>query len=221
MVSLRRGLLLSLGLFLIPDRSSSATVVTSLGSEFTSPLTETWESFPLDFLTNHIPTSVPILNGGASAKGASLVTYIPGVFGPGHFGLGPFTAKVHDGKQGFGVSSSQASVTFSFAEPIIRFGGFWGISSDTQPVKVTFLDADDEVLGTTEFFYSRPNNDGTLEWHGWQISTPVTKVTMSGAFFVNDALRVTQVPEPSSAVLIAIGALAFTSSRTYRRERRS
>jgi hypothetical protein len=203
-------LVLCVALILASQNFIHAGLVTPISSAFTSPLTETWETFPLGFPIG----SVDFLNGYGTASGQALVIYSQGnEFNPDGFGLGPFRAKVHDGTRGFGVSSSIAVVTFRFDAPISMFGGFWGAGSATNPITVTFLDSQNAAIGQTQFLYGRPNFDGTLEWHGWGIDMPATSVRVSGAFFVNDSLRVVPVPEPRTALF---GIALFGAVRTTR-----
>jgi hypothetical protein len=193
-----------------------ASIITRLSSEFTTPFTETWETFSLGELTNTGSQCIAILGGAATATSTSLVAFNEGPSFTTQFFLGPFAAKVHDGAQGLGVSSNPADVNFSFDTPVASFGGFWGIASMTQPVIVTFYDSHNNSLGQTQFFYSRPNNDGTLEWHGWSIDTPASKIHLEGAFFVNDSLRVISAPEPSCAFLSAFALVAVVLTQRYR-----
>ena len=190
-----------------------AAGLTYIPVEFTSIWLETWESFPHERLTDPEIGTASVFEGKATAAGTELVIYTPGESGPGHFGLGPFTAKVHDGNQGFGMSSTAGYVTFSFEEPVTMFGGFWGIASAQRPVTVTFRDADRKVVADTEFFYSRPNDDGTLEWHGWAIDEPVSHIEIAGAFFVGDSLRAHPIPEPSALHMVGVALLAAANLR--------
>ena len=201
-------------LFLLLSMSTHihAATITGIPSEFASPVIETWESFAAGFLASN----TPILNGTATASGANMIAYTPGATSTWHFGLGPFPAQVHDGNRGLGMSSSAASLTIAFNTPITSIGGFWGIASTTSPVTLTFYDSLHSALGQTQFSYGRPNNDGTLEWHGWSISTPANSVTLTGQFFVNDSLRVDTAPEPSCALLILCGILGIANSRSLR-----
>ena len=204
----------AVGLLLALSPVVQAATVAAVSSEFTSPLTESWDAFPLRFLTSYPTDRITLLDGFATATGASLCTYTPGVYGPNHFGLGPFTAKVHDGNQGFGVSSTAGNVTFAFASPVSAFGGFWGVSVYSDPVTVTFLDALGNPLGQTSLRYGKPNNDGTLEWHGWVLDTPASSITLAGEFFVNDSLRVIPVPEASTCLFFALGLLGIAGLRS-------
>lgn len=194
---------------------STAASIQSI-DPFDGTLTENWESFSPSFLTGSTKGTVSILGGAGNITGSDLAIWIPGQFGPNHFGLGPFTAKTFDGSRGFGKSSSVADVSMDFAIPIIAFGGYWGISTTSDPVGLRFLDKDGSIIGETQFYYSRPNNDGTLEWHGWKITQPVSRVEfLGGQFFVNDSLRVTTVPEPSVLVfLMFVPCMALARKRS-------
>jgi hypothetical protein len=209
----------SASLLMISGTLTAATVasIQSVGP-FSGMLSESWENFPVGFFTSSTPGTVSILGGAGTVTGSNLVIWIPARFGPNHFGLGPFTAMTHDGSRGFGKSSSIDDVSMAFITPITAFGGYWGISSATRPIELQFFNSEGTLVGTTEFSYSRPNNDGTLEWHGWQLSEPASRVEFSGGgFFVNDALQVVSVPEPNVPVMVALFCLARLSVRTRTR----
>ncbi|MBK1884237.1 hypothetical protein JIN85_17590 [Luteolibacter pohnpeiensis] len=204
-------IILPLASFLLISGPLTAATVTSIQSvqPFSGTSSESWEDFPTGFFTDSTPGTVSILGGAGTVTGSSLAIWISGRFGPDNFGLGPFTAMTHDGFRGFGKSSSIDDVSMDFLTPITAFGGYWGIGSTTRPLGLQFFNSEGTLVGTTEFYYSRPNNDGTLEWHGWQLSEPASRVEFSGGgFFVNDALQVVSVPEPHVAILMALFCLA-------------
>lgn len=77
-------------------------------------------------------------------------------------------------------------------------------ASNSTPIVFQFLDGDGAIVGSDSFFYSRPNNNGTLEWVGWQFSSPVRQILYGGTFIVNDSLQFNLIPESSvSSILLA------------------
>ncbi len=103
-----------------------------------------------------------------------------------------------------GLNGLDQTVTIVFAEPVSKFGGYWGASTfyccgqeDPTNVDVKFFDASDGLIGVATFAYSRSipgfpgipiHGDGRLEWHGWSSNRPVKKVIYSGDYVVIDGV---------------------------------
>lgn len=194
----------------------AASVRTSV---FPGTNSESWESYQFGQLPD---APLPFLGGLGTIYEASpshdmLIyqeTYSFGT-GPVSFGLGPFPARAADGNHGFGNSlGSGIQGVITLTKAATAFGGYWASASVITPIAFQFLDADGGLVGNDSFIYSRPNNNGTLEWIGWEFSSPVRQILYGGTFIVNDSLRFNLVPEPSACILACACILPLLLKRT-------
>jgi hypothetical protein len=133
----------------------------------------------------------------------------------GGFGLGSYAARSHDGTQGYGTSLAYGTTRIDFASPVSQFGGYWASASTTIPIMFSFYNAQGSLVGTDSVLYSAPNNNGTPEWFGWNSVVGISRIDYSGSWVVNDSLRFTNVPEPSSATLLSLATCIFVTLRFY------
>ena len=180
----------------------------SLPNAFLGNATETFEELSRDNVQALQNVQVPIFSGLATISGPNEYTWLNGTqLGyPGTFGLGPYNARAHDGNQGYGTGVAYGTSRITFSVPTGEFGGYWGCASTTTPMIFSFYDPQGGFIGSQSVVYLAPNNDGTLEWFGWQSSAPIGRVEYSGTWVVNDSLRLTLVLEPNCALLVLMGA---------------
>ena len=202
-----------LGLWGMIAAPYASAVVTPVPSPVVGNLTETWEAFP-NYVDNpdfYLTDPTTIMGGGASISNPVMAIYEPelgAAFGLGDSGL----AQVSDGTKGMGLDTS-AETTITFTKPVFLFGAFWGAATGAgfpspATVTVSFYDAFDQLIDTEPFTYVRPG-DGLLEWHGWQSTNGIKKLTYTGDFVVNDGLQASTVPEPGTLALTGIGLLGL------------
>jgi hypothetical protein len=99
----------------------------------------------------------------------------------------------HDTPMLYGSCSGWSVYTFD--EPIVRFGGYFGSNaSGPPPATASFYDADDNLIGTVDVTIA-PNCAWT--WGGWELSgSPATRVevvgsdTWGGAFVMMDDMEI-------------------------------
>lgn len=184
--------------------------------EFAGTAIETFEGFSRDNVQARVNVPLPIFSGLGAISGPNEYIWIndPRLAYPGTFGLGPYTAKSHDGNQGYGTGLSYGTSHISFSVPVLAFGGFWASAEPETPIVFNFYDLQGALLGTDSVRYSAPNHDGTLEWFGWQSPIAIGSIDYSGAWVVNDSLRFTAVPEPASALILLIGGALLLAFKT-------
>jgi hypothetical protein len=206
-------LLLSI-ILLFPFLSDAA--IQRLDSEFAGEATESWESYSRANVSGLVNTPLPIFGGKGTISGQNEYIWITqyGIADPntGGFGLGGFAARAHDGTQGYGTSLSYATSRITLVSPAFAFGGYWGTDYPSNPIHFAFYDSQGALIGSDDRPYTAPNQNGTLEWFGWQSTTPISRIDYSGPFVVNDSLRIGAVPEPSTCLLIVLGAAFLLSN---------
>ncbi len=192
--------------------------VTSIANPFSGDALETFEEFPLGIITTQPLT---IFGGRATISGSyEFIWKTASTLGtPFGFGLGPFDAQAYDGTHGYGTSLAYGTTQITFSSPVTDFGGYWGSAvTPLIPTTFDFYGSGGTLIGTSSFTYSSPNNNGTLEWHGWHSDVPIYSMDYSGGWVVNDSLRLTLVPEPSSLALASSGT-AMMIAWIYRKQR--
>ena len=197
----------SLGLSFLLLTGKAFAQLNTIPSEFTGSAIETFEELSRANVSALQNVEVPIFSGLATISGPNEYIWLNGtqLAYPGTFGLGYYNARAHDGNQGYGTSLAYGTSRITFATPINEFGGYWGCASTTTPMVFAFYDGNGAAIGSKSVVYSAPNNDGTLEWFGWQSSVPIGRVEYSGTWVVNDSLRLQVVPEPDCTVLLSTG----------------
>ena len=206
--------------------STSAQIVSI--SPFTGTLSETFEGMPTGFQS----TPWQIMGGAASfaSSTGSAIVGSPGVFG---FGIGSNddntsnnSAQPSDGSKFLGIDqggAASATGTITFTQTVSQFGAFFGNSDNGSGSPTGFtvklFDTGNAQIGSDQIFnYSRPGKDGLLEWHGWQSSVPIQKVTFESNFPVADGFQATPVPEPKEwAVVAGVRLLSFAAVRRHRK----
>jgi hypothetical protein len=199
-------------------------VIPSLGqgtfarvNEFSGVLVEDFESYSRAQVSGLSNTPLPIFGGNATISGPNEYIWLTcsGIADPnrGCFGLGTFSARAHDGNQGYGTSLAFGTSAIAFQKPVLRFGGFWGNDQSTRIVGQFFAE-DGSLIGSDGFDYLAPNSDGTLQWFGWQSTVPIQRFEYSGGFIVIDALRADSVPEPSITAILLLAPL-IVAIRSY------
>ena len=109
--------------YLVFVSGSIGADITVIPNEFSGDAMETWEGVSNETLL----APLGILGGKGTLTGDCPSLWENGPSGSlGTFGLGPFTAKAHDGTHGFGNSASYGSFSIEFAAPVSDFGGYWG-----------------------------------------------------------------------------------------------
>jgi hypothetical protein len=189
--------------------------LSTVSTAFTGSAIETFD----EFNPGAVSVPLPIFSGLATISGPADYIWVngaigdPNVFYLGKLGGGSVTAQSYDGNQGFGMSVGQGSNVISFSTPVLEFGGFWasGVSgvNSRPPILFDFYDAFGNLIGYSDVVYSPPIQDGTLQWFGWKSSVPISRISYSGSFVVDDSLRIETVPEPSSAGLVFMGLTVF------------
>ena len=200
------GVILCAGCSLLLVARQGFAQLSAIPTEFTGSAVETFEELSRANVSGLQNVQVPIFSGLATIAGPNEYIWLNGPLGyPGTFGLGPYSARAHDGNQGYGTSLSYGTSTITFSVPVSDFGGCWGCASTTTPIVFTFYDRLGASIGTQSVVYSAPNQDGTLEWFGWDSSVPIGRIEYSGTWVVNDSLRLQIVPEPGCALLVSTG----------------
>ncbi len=197
--------------------ASALASVTPIGP-FTGTIQESYESFP-NYMQNpnfYMSNPTTIFGGQATIGGGTggnwMVVYEPSA--GAHFGLGTYgLAQVKDGTKGHGVDTGWPAPTTEiiFNSPQTHFGGWWGAADiygySTVPIRFSFYDANNNLIGQDTVQYGDPLGQGTLLWFGWNISPPVKRIVYQGDFVVHDALQA--IPEPGALALLLVGALAL------------
>lgn len=184
---------------------------------FTGELTEDWESFPLPSgEEDYLPDPSDIMGGGATISNPFMWVYTPTTgFSLGSSGW----ASVADGEKAMGLGGASQTAVITFAEPVLRFGAYWGAFTgsglgDPAEIGIDFLNEEDELIESTMVEYSRSEyDDGLLEWHGWVSTVPIQKIIYSEDGVAIDGLQASFIPEPSSLVLLVLGTTLFLQSR--------
>jgi hypothetical protein len=190
--------------------------ITAIPAQFNGNSVETWEEFYLGY--HYSPMTILGGLGTATADNAAVWQTKYGLGQPGGIGLGPYDAQAHDGTQGFAASQSGGTIHFTFGSPVIEIGGYWGEAVGYPAATFSFYGAGGSLVGSVDFSFVSPGNDGTLEWQGWQFSAPIYSMDFSGYWAVNDSLEVTLVPEPRSSVVLLVAAVVFGLARHKRRK---
>ena len=188
--------------------------ITSIDNPFSGNALETWEEFPAEYASSPLT----IFGGEATISGDNPFIWTTGysLLSPGGLGLGPFDARAFDGAQGYVTSFSGGSAQIVFASPVTDFGGYWGYAVGYPAAVFSFFDSQGSLIGTEDFAYSSPNNNGTLEWQGWHSSVPVHSISYTGYWVADDSLRLTVVPEPLTSPWL-IGGLLVISTMARKR----
>jgi hypothetical protein len=205
-----------LGTLALANCTSIASAAIVSTGPFIGTYSESFESFP-DYLQDgsdnpYFPEQSSIMGGFATISSAhnDMLIYNPGA--GAFWGLGGATlAGVADGSQGLGLESAPGSATITFDNPVTAFGGYFAADEVLYSPIVTFDFSDGS---SDSFAYSDPNGNGTLVWAGWDFSTDVSSVTISGNYLVMDGLQVEVAPEPTTLALTGLcGLLAFALAR--------
>lgn len=185
--------------------------ISSIPNPFTGSAIESWENHPV--VNPGSPT--PIFGGQATISGDNPFIWMTTseLGAPGGLGLGPFPARAFDGMLGYVTSVSPGTAQIRFLSPITDFGGYWAHAVGYPPVSFAFYDPQGTLIGSQNFSYSSPNNDGTLEWQGWHSTVPISSIEYSGHWVANDSLRFAVVPEPSTTCLFVAAVLAVIGWR--------
>ena len=186
--------------------------ITPVISPFYGNALETWDELPGGYASS--PLS--IFGGLATISGDNpfIWTTAYSLGTPGGLGLGPFDARAFDGTHGYVTSVSGGSAQIVFDLPVTDFGGYWGYSAEGYPpATFTFYDSQGSLIGSEDFTYTSPNNNGTLEWQGWHSSVPISSISYTGYWVANDSLRITIAPEPSTSVLLICSVLVTGMAR--------
>jgi hypothetical protein len=189
--------------------------ITSIIDPFSGDMVETWEEFPVA----NPGSPVMIFGGQATISGDNpfvwMTTYSLGT--PGGLGLGPFPARASDGTHGYVTSVSPGAARITFQLPVTDFGGYWGYAVEYPAAIFNFYDSQGLLIGSENFNYSSPNNDGTLQWQGWHSTVPIASVSYSGHWVANDSLRIALVPEPRVNLILALAVTAVGIRQILRR----
>jgi hypothetical protein len=205
-------ILLFLAQISIGSVSVRADIITQIATPFYGNAIETWDELP----GGDASSPLSIFGGLATISGdyPFIWTTAYSLGTPGGLGLGPFDARAFDGTHGYVTSVSGGSADIVFATPVTDFGGYWGYSADGYPPAIfTFYDSHGSVIGSEDFTYTSPNNDGTLEWQGWHSSVPIGSISYTGYWVADDSLRIVTVPEPGISVLSTCFILIFCKVR--------
>jgi hypothetical protein len=198
-------------LHLIVGTRSLRADITLIAEPFTGSAVETWEEFPVA----NPGSPATIFGGQATISGDNpfvwMTTFVLGT--PGGLGLGPFPARAFDGTHGYTTSVSPGTARISFQSPVADFGGYWGYAVGYPAASFMFYDSEGALIGSESFTYTSPNNNGTLQWHGWHSTLPISSVEYTGHWVANDSLRISVVPEPSTTWLLLAAGLAIIGSR--------
>ena len=163
------------------------------------------------------------MNGGATFSSPFAQIYEPGVAEANLSNNG--NAQVSDGIHGVALDGIEQSATLTFNNPINAFGAYWGAADIvTTPalVSLTFYDDNDNLIATDSFNYAKPGT-GELDWHGWQSSVSVKKITYSGDFVTADGFQANNntnhsIPEPGTLALVTLAGLLGTGVSLARRK---
>lgn len=157
---------------------------------------------PLDFSNTRISADQPIFGGAAhlvSHNGNTLIHLLLGDT------FGGVTVSPHTGSYILGWTEGPG--IFEFGTPVQQFGAYWANDSGVAGASVAFYDAGNTLMGTMPA--TDPAN-GSWTWNGWQSTTPISRIVVSGSGALNgflwfDDLEAT-VPAPgAAAVLVGIG----------------
>lgn len=192
--------------------------ISPLVTPFSGDAIETWEAFPI----GNSPRPLTIFNGAATITGPNPVIWRTVTSPQQEWGLylGSYTVKAFDGTNGFSASAQGVTARIDFQSPVTDFGAYWASASTwgyTPPIELNFFDSQGISIGEASFTYSRPGNNGTMEWQGWHSSEPIYSITYKGDWVAIDSARITIVPEPRMGLAcLAFLATSFTARRLTR-----
>lgn len=179
-------------------------------SPFSGTYTETWETFPTTSVTEtFLPDPTVIMQGAAIISNPHMATYQTDFNGCSLGDSGYSLAS--DGVKGMCLVGFSETATIIFNTPVVDFGAYWGAATSPSLgnpalISISFFDSDNQLLSTELVNYSRPN-DGVLEWHGWNSTIPIKRITYSEDHVTIDGLQANPVPEPTTLGLLCIGGM--------------
>jgi hypothetical protein len=118
-----------------------------------------------------------------------------------------------------GANSLTATMTFNFATPVAGFGGFMNYFPNFGEAEISAYDSSGTLLDTLTLSISTPDAQDAGEFHGFVESTAnISSFTMSGFYIVGSNFVVlnsapSELPEPTTVGLLALGLLGFATSR--------
>ena len=197
---------------------------------FVGNLSETFESFK-NFCQNgfaYESSPASVFGGAATLSQNNMFVYTPGGC---NFGLGTSGAigQTSDGVKAMGIDAFNLGSVFTFAAPIYSFGGFFGANTnfgDPATFTFDFYDSGNNQIGSTQSLsYSHSGSpDGGLDWYGFDSTSAVSKVVVTGTEYAFDGLQINTnaprsegVPEPGIFLSLVgagtIGGLAVIRKR--------
>lgn len=120
-----------------------------------------------------------------------------------------------------GSNSPTDEMTFTFANPVAAFGGFFNFAPGFgSPATISAYDATDTLLDTFVLTFTTNGGNDQGEFHGFRESTAnISSFKMAGEyigganFVVGNAAEAAAVPEPESLTLFGLGLLSFVAAR--------
>jgi hypothetical protein len=114
---------------------------------------------------------------------------------------------------------TQGPGIFLFAQPVVRFGGYFNNDSGTSDATVQFYDSSNTLLGTQTAV--SPTSVNTWVWNGWETTgAGISRIVVTGngtlqGFLWFDDMELTRVPLPGSVVPLLV-AWSGASNRRRR-----
>ena len=120
-----------------------------------------------------------------------------------------------------GSNSPTDEMTFTFANPVDAFGGFFNFAPGFgSPATISAYDATNTLLDTFVLTFTTGGGNDQGEFHGFsEFTANISSFKMAGEyigganFVVGNAAEAAAVPEPESLTLFGLGLLAFAAAR--------
>jgi len=185
---------------------------------FTGSFQESWEGFAADGA--FLPDPTTVMGGEATISYNWMRVYRPGTIDQGLGDSG--SAQAVDGAQGLGCVSNLGT-EIVFASPVVAFGGYWGVATQSgapSGILFDFYDDSDALIDSGAIAYSDPAGTGALMWAGWTSDVPIKRVTFTGFgnHTATDFLQA-NVPEPGTIALLGMAAIGFLLVGRFYRKR--
>lgn len=108
-----------------------------------------------------------------------------------------------------------ASYTIEFQSPVHQFGGYFASNFHTANGKITFYDANEDVIGSPTTLIAPT---GQWAWNGFDSTVGIKKIRINGVGGNNgaimaDDLQIQSVPEPATMSALGLGAAAMLRRR--------
>ena len=115
-----------------------------------------------------------------------------------------------------GVNSSGNTMTFTFTQAVVAFGGFMNFAPGYGNAVIAAYDTNGSMLDSTTLTFNTNGTSNSGEFHGFRQNTASIKTfTMSGSYIGGSNFAVVAVPEPETYAMMLAGlaGLGFMARR--------